>query len=395
MEGADLVPFARPTLTTLRSQARSDAASLTSNGVLLRFSNLGICADILAGLANALFGYLDRIALNATPFTAVDLEIIAGWAALKGLTQKPAQAAALQASFAGQVNSVIPAGTQVVRLSDSFAFATAADATANGSGIVTPTIVAGETGAAGNTSVGATLVLGTAVSGVTSQGTAGAVVAAGADLEATAAFKARMLLAFAKTAQGGSVSDYEGWAEDVSGVTRAWVVPQGMGPGTVSVFFMMDSAEAAHGGFPQGVNGVAASETRDTPASGDQLLVANYLYNVANVNALIYGCAPAANTVSMTITGLSQASTAVKAAINAALSSVFLTNGSVGGARLDDGSAGGVIDLSDLNSAIEAVSGSSGYVIASMSASAGAASPTTNVTSNFGALPVLGTVTYA
>ena len=36
------------------------------------------------------------------------------------------------------------------------------------------------------------------------------------------------------------------------------------GPGAVTVFFMMDQSEAAYGGFPEGTNGVAALETRDT-----------------------------------------------------------------------------------------------------------------------------------
>ena len=386
--------FARPTLTQLRTQARSDAATLTPNGSLLRFSNLGIVADVLAGLANGNYGYLDRIALNATPFTAVDLEIVAGWAVLKGVTQKQPQAAALQATFSGNSGAVIPAGTPAVRLLDGFGFMTAADATVNAWGVATPTLVADQPGATGNTAVGAAMVLGNSVSGVQAQGSAGAAAAIGADLESQDAFRARMLQAYAQPPQGGSVSDYRGWAEDVAGVTRAWVAPQGMGPGTVSVYFMMDAAKAAFGGFPQGVNGVSANDARDVSASGDQLAVADYIYACCNVTALVYGCAPAANTVTMTITGLSGASAAVKAAIQAAVATVFLADGSPGGVRLEDGSTGGEINLSDIESAISLVSGSSGYVILTMTASAGSASPTSNVTSNFGCLPTLAPIAF-
>ena len=190
--------FARPTLTQLRTQARSDLISLV--GALLRFSNLGVVADILSGQTNGLYGYLDRIALNGTPFTAVDLEIVAGWAALKGVTQKQPQAAALQATFTGSPTSVIPAGTQVVRLVDGFTFTTAADAAVNSADLATPTIVAADAGVAGNTAVGSALVLGSSVDGIQSQGAAGAAVASGVDLEDTLAFRSRMLQAYAQPA---------------------------------------------------------------------------------------------------------------------------------------------------------------------------------------------------
>ena len=60
---------------------------------------------------------------------------------------------------------------------------------------------------------------------------------------------------------------------------------------------MMDVSEAAHGGFPQGTNGVAGAETRDTAATGDQLAVANYIYPLRPATALVYACAPASQAV--------------------------------------------------------------------------------------------------
>ena len=47
-------------------------------------------------------------------------------------------------------------------------------------------------------------------------------------------------------------------------------------------------ARPCHGGFPQGTNGVAALETRDTAATGDQLAVANYLYPLRPVTPIVY-----------------------------------------------------------------------------------------------------------
>jgi uncharacterized phage protein gp47/JayE len=51
----------------------------------------------------------------------------------------------------------------------------------------------------------------------------------------------------------------------VPGVTRAWCAPNGFGSGTVVVYTMWDSAEAAHNGFPQGTDGVSQNE-RDREA---------------------------------------------------------------------------------------------------------------------------------
>jgi uncharacterized phage protein gp47/JayE len=385
------MPWPRPTLTTLRTQARSDIMSVV--GALLRFSNLGVMADVLSGQTNGLYGYQDFIALQALPFTATSLEVIAGWAALKNVFQKQPQAAALQVTFAATNGVPLPAGTSVLRTVDSFQFVTAATVVASDNQ-VTVSVVATTPGAAGNTAAGSAMVLGAGVSGITSQGVAGSSTAVGADLEDPISFRARMLQAYAQPPQGGSVSDYQGWIEAVSGVTRAWVTPNSMGPGTVTGYFMMDAAEAAYGGFPQGTNGVATADARDTIATGDQLSVANYVDTKCNVNALFYACAPAPNTITISISGLTNATSAVKNAIQAAVAAVFLADGSPGGVRLSDGTAGGTILISDIDGAIGSVSGSAGYVIAAMTASAGSASPTSNIASNDGALPTLAAIVW-
>jgi hypothetical protein len=55
------MPFQRPTLTDLKSEAAADvSAALPGSDPLLRFSNLAIMAKVQAGLANGHYGYLDR-----------------------------------------------------------------------------------------------------------------------------------------------------------------------------------------------------------------------------------------------------------------------------------------------------------------------------------------------
>src|ERR1019366_6335080 len=114
--------------------------------------------------------------------------------------------------------------------------------------------------------------------GITSASFAGGPITGGADLETDNPMRTRMLESYAAPPHGGDANDYVTWALQVVGVTRAWVPPVPLVPGAVTVFFMMDVVEAAHGGFPQGTNGVAALETRDTEAAGDQLTLANYLF---------------------------------------------------------------------------------------------------------------------
>src|SRR6185437_4857126 len=195
---------------------------------------------------------------------------------------------------------------------------------------------------------------------------------------------------------GGAIADYVKWALAVAGVTRAWVVPLEGGAGTTSVYFMMDDAEAAHSGFPQGSNGVATPETRGAAATGDQLTVANYIYPLRPVTALVSAKAPTANTVGLTINGIAGVSDTTKTAIAAAVAAVLTAQAAPGGAVDTNGVALPGIDLSYIESAIAGVNGTAGFVITAVTCSAGTVTPSGNgnITSNAGALAVLGVITY-
>ncbi|MBR7961257.1 baseplate J/gp47 family protein [Burkholderia vietnamiensis] len=368
------MPFSRPTLTDLQTQVASDiASSVPGSDPLLRFSNLRITGRVQAGLAHLHYGYLDWISKQAVPYTSSD-EYLAGWGALKNTYLKEATQATGSVAFPGS-SGTIPAGTQVVR-GDGFIYTTNTDATVSGSS-VTVAVTASVPGAAGNCAAGTVLTLGTAIAGIQSGGAAVAAFTGGADVETQEAFYGRVMSAFQSSPQGGAKGDYATWALQVAGVTRAWVAPNGFGAGTVVVYVMLDNAESAHNGFPQGTNGVAAAETRVpmSIAAGDQLTVANYIYTLQPVTALVYVCAPTPNTVNFTLTGAAAWSATTKSAVSAAIAGVFQSNGA----------PGGTVNISDIESAIAAVSGTAGFVITS---------PTGNITSATGALPVVGTVNF-
>jgi len=377
------MPFPRPNLSTLRAQVAADiAAGLPGVDVLLRFANLRIVGDALAAMVNGLYGYLDWIAKQAVPFTATD-EYLEGWSALKGVTRKAAVAASGTVTF-NAAGGTLPAGASVSR-SDGATFIVAADAAAAG-GHVVATLVAALPGAAGNTPVGTTMTIANAIPGISSAGTVTATIAGGADVERDDDLKTRMIAAYSNPGQGGAAADYVTWALSVAGVTRAWARPNLYGAGTVGVMFMMDDAEAAFGGFPQGSNGVAADEVRGIAATGDQLVIANALFDLQPVTSLVYALAPVPNTIAMTIAGLSAASPSTKAIIAAAFASALRASAT----------PGGVTPLSTIEAEIAAVSGASGFVITAMTASAGSVTPgpAGNITSNADALPVPGAIIY-
>ncbi|POR52748.1 putative phage protein gp47/JayE [Paraburkholderia eburnea] len=377
------MPFARPTLSQLQTQVLQDiAAALEGSDPLLRFSNLNITGIALANLLNLVYGYLDWISQQAVPITSSD-EFLAMWAALKNVYQKPATQATGALSFPGTNGTDLPSGTPVQR-NDGIGYTTTADATVSGGSVIAPAICnadpTGLTGAFGNCDASTTFTLATAIDGIQSNGTAATDFTGGADIETPDSLMTRMLQAYQNVPQGGDAQDYVTWALAVSGVTRAWCNRNGFGVGTVVVYTMFDEAEASNNGFPQGVNGVATNEARSaTKATLDLLAVANSLFEVAPVTALVWSCAPTPNPINFTFTGSSGWSAATQAAVKAAINSVFLQYGAPVTTSIP------VIDLSLIESEIAAISGTEGFVMTA---------PEANIPNVTGQMPTIGTTNF-
>jgi uncharacterized phage protein gp47/JayE len=379
------MPFQRPSLSELRTQAATDInAALPGVDALLRYSNLGILGEVLAAMTSGHYGYIDWIALNSVPFTATG-EFLEGWAALKGVFRKPAVSASGAAFFVATAGTIVPAGT-IINRSDGVSYFSTAEAVAAGAG-VTVLITAVDGGAGANAAIGTAMTLSIGISGVAAYGTLSAAVGGGADIELDADLRSRMLAAYATPPQGGTITDYPAYALAVPGVTRAWVAPSAMGPGTLVILFMMDIAQAEHGGFPQGADGCSSYETRDTAATGDQLTVANAVFPKQSVTALVYAVAPVPNALTITISGLAGANDVTKATIAAAVRAALVVNAV----------PGGLTNVSTIEGAIAAVPGTAGFVLTSIAATAGTVSDggIGNILSNVGALPTLAAIVYA
>jgi uncharacterized phage protein gp47/JayE len=375
------VPFPRQTLTALRTQAMQDitASDLPNADGFMRRSALRVLAWVQAGMAFLHYGYLDWIALQATPFTSTG-EFLEAWAALAPIPvirKAPVQAACPNVTFVAVTGSPIPAGTLMYR-ADATQYSTQANVTA-ASGSATVAIKAVVAGASGDADAGTTLTLASGVSGVTAaSGVAVSPITGGADLETDQSLRSRMLESYANPPSGGSAADYLTWALQVPGVTRAWADRDGMGGGTVVLYFMMDATEAAHSGFPQGTTGVASVETRDTVATGDQLIVANWVWPLQPVTALVYAAAPSRQAVNFTVAGLAGTTAAQQNAVVAAINAQFVALGNPAGTA--------TIQQSDIESAITAIAGLPSFNLQT---------PTVwPIPALTGSLPTVGSVTF-
>lgn len=369
------MPYSRPTLTALNTEALQDIQAANISGVdgLLKRAVLRVLAWAMAGLSYEHYGYQDWIALQAVPWTATG-EYLEGWAALRAVVRKPATTASLTATFIGTPGAAVAAGA-AMSTGNAVAFtATAAASIAAGATSLTIGILSTGTGTSNNLAVGTVVTLATPIPGINASGVVASVVTEADDLETDDELRTRMLQVYANPPQGGAASDYETWALAVPGVTRAWCNPLGMGVGTAVVFFMMDNTEAAFGGFPQGTNGVAAAETRAIAATGDQLAVANAIYPLRPVTALVYASAPAGAPINFAIQDLSPSTISV-AEITAALADLFVRIGTP---------LGMTVYPSDWNEAIASVVGSGHFFVAS---------PSAPVTIAVGSLPTVGNVT--
>ncbi len=374
------MPFLRPSLTDLRTQvAQAIQSALPGSDAALRFQVLKAIGNAVAGLSHAHYAYLAWIARQAVPYTA-EAEYLEAWAALKKVYRNSPTTALGIVTFTGIVGRLIPSGTAMAR-ADGALFTSTADATVAATGVALVPVLAnadptGLTGAFGNTSVGVQMSLSSPINGVSGTGTVSQVITGGTDLETDDSLRARMLDAYQTRPEGGSLGDYKEWALSVPGITRAWINGSGYGAGTVVIYIMLDAIHIATGGFPAGTDGVSQYETRATAATGDQLTVANAIWPLQSVTALVYVVSPIAQPQDFTITGLSLAGSVVQAACTAAIASMIKQTAA----------PGGTVNLSDIEGAVAAVPGSAGFVITS---------PTSNIATGIGHLLQLGVVTYS
>ncbi len=346
--------FDRPTLTELITRIKADIESrLIDADASLRRTLLGILATVEAGSVHGLYGYLDWIADQVMPDTA-ETEQLARWATIWGKQRKQASAAAGPITCMGTDGSVIAEGTVWTR-ADDVEFQVTADAIIE-DGTATVAVEAVEAGADGNTDGGTRLSLSTSISGVQSTAVASD-LSGGADEESDANLRSRVLSRIRQAPHGGANFDYEAWALEISGVTRAWVYPLEMGVGTVTVRIMTDDKTD---------NGIPDDDTVEA--------VQSYIDNERPVTAEVYVVAPEPVALNMTI-NISPNTVAVQAAVEEELAALLR----------DEAEPGTTILISHLREAISIATGEADHALVT---------PTADVELSTGEIAVPGTITW-
>ncbi|MGU3286447.1 baseplate J/gp47 family protein [Methylobacterium mesophilicum] len=303
------MPLAIPTLAETRALSRDAVIEALRVGALPGNCPAGILADDNGALAFLVLQYIARQAQEYLPDQAGE-QMLQRWADifLPG-GRKAATYAVLTATLSGPASTVVPQGTQF-----SFSgilFQSLADVALGGVGVATTVSVRALTaGIVGNLDNGTALALIVAISGVDAAATVSGITSYGVDIESVDSLRDRVLFRIRKPPMGGDADDYVAWARSVPGVTRAWCAPNEMGPGSVTVRFMMDDLRASSGGFP-------------TP--DDCATVKAYLDTVRPVTVRdLFVFSPIAQPVNVTIGNLSVSNASTKAAIVASLNEMLM-----------------------------------------------------------------------
>jgi uncharacterized phage protein gp47/JayE len=228
------MPYDIPTLPELITRTQNDLGDDQS----LRRTDAQVLSRAQAGSVYGLYGYLQWVFRQMFPHTC-DEEVLPDHARLRPIPdRREATRAAGPVRARGSVGSVLQAGT-LYQSRYGVRYRVTADTWSDGETLVP--VEAVDAGALGNLAGGEQLTLVSPVLGVVAAATVEPDgLTGGADREAADAYRERLLRSYRVTPHGGSPDDYETWALEVPGVTRAWCVRRWMGAGTVAVFFVRD-----------------------------------------------------------------------------------------------------------------------------------------------------------
>lgn len=347
--------FQRPTLPELVTRITNDFVSRMGLVTpILQRAFVRIMAVVYASVAHMLHGNLAFLADQLFPDTS-EAEFLRRQAALYGLAPIAATFAEGNADVTGDDGNTVPAGT-IVQRADGTQFAVDADATI-ASGTASLALTCLTAGTIGNTDAASVLTFVSPVPNVSGTATVDVDgIMGGVDAETDEALRERLLERLQAPPLGGSEADYERWAKEVAGVTRVWVAPQELGPGTVTVRFVRDA------------------DASIIPDAGEVSDVQDYIDARRPVTADVHVLAPVAVPLNFTIS-VTPASVAVKAAVEAELTDLISR----------DSEPGGTILLSRIREAVSIAAGESDNTVTV---------PAANVTNTTGQMSTMGTITW-
>jgi uncharacterized phage protein gp47/JayE len=341
------MPFTRPTLQAIIDRTQGDIKGSLGITTILRRSLLAALARAISGAAHQLHGHLVFISKQIFPDQA-EVEFLERWASIYGLERNPATFAQIQIDVTFTAAATVSAGT-IYQRTDQTEYTVNADIVAVGAGVVQGIVTASVAGSGPNIDDGETLSLQSPIANVDTDATVDSTVVEGEDEETDEALRQRLVDRIQQPPAGGKVSDYIAFAKDVSGVTRVWVLPDWLGPGTVGVSFVQDN---------------------DTPSiipdAAEIALVQTSIDEQKPVTAGAVAIAPIENTTPMTISIFPNTAD-VRAAVEAELEDLFLRESQVKGAfqAVNLPVYTGKISLSRINEAISIAAGEQDHILTS------------------------------
>lgn len=314
-----------------------------------------------AGGIHGIQGQAEWIGKQVVPGPDSDESTLEQWLVVLGSPRKVAERSTGELRIFGDDLTVVPINTQFQKADGTVIETDSAETIIDqgGSFYVDADVTAVETGTEGNCDVGTVLTLVSPVAGVDSEATVqddGGGLTGGTAIESVAEMWTRVQQRFSYPPGAGANSDYERWALEVSGVTRAWAEGQALGAGTVRVMFVRDNDASI---IPD------SSEVAEVQAYIDD--------DRAPVTANVTVAAPTAATLNYTIANITDAT--ARTNIDAALEDYIFRAGE----------PGVTLPLEELIGAIDLAAGSTGFDLTS---------PAADVTHTALQIPVHGTITW-
>ncbi|MGJ8619623.1 MAG: baseplate J/gp47 family protein [Methylophilaceae bacterium] len=346
--------FNRPALSDLILRIKNAITSRLSFDQLRR-SDAEVYGKVMAGVSHELHGHLQFIA-DQVIYDTASAEYLDRWSSIYlDVTRKPAAAATGNVTFTGNNGVVVPANTTLISV-NGIEYETQSEVTIT-SGTATVAVEALNGGLNTSLEQGSVLSLITPISGLNSTATvATGGLVGGADIESDSSLRGRLLARLQQPPQGGADYDYVNWALEVPGVTRAWVYPQELGAGTVTVRFVRDDDASL------------------IPDAGEVTAVQDYIDSKRPVTADLNVVAPVAVPLDFSIDVIPDTAE-VRTAVQAELTDLIQREGEPGATLL----------LSHIRESISISAGENNYVMTT---------PSADVTHSTGEIPVMGTITW-
>lgn len=235
------MPFDIPTLQEISDRIESDFETRISGATsFLRRSVLKVKARVYAGAVRLLYTY-QQFRANQLFATSADGEWLEIHGAEFGIQRTAAVKAAGTGTATGTVGTSIPVGTELESATGEI-YETDSTVSVGAGGTVSLDFTAQTAGEDWNDDSGVTLTFVSPIIGVNTSVTVDSNgISGGADEETDTAYRQRILNRKRRPPHGGADFDYETWMLEVSGVTRAWSIPEYQGAGTVGCVFVRDN----------------------------------------------------------------------------------------------------------------------------------------------------------